>query len=111
MYRSNVTYPQLREYLDHLVRSCLLERVKDTKTYITTPMGAHFVETFDKMKMLAESKSNQYDIPLVALPPKSTEGPYGHLKHNVDRLRTSTFISLIFTQVFFALDQMGNIMA
>ena len=49
MYRAFLSYPQLREYLNLLVRIGSLDYDKVEKTYHTTPKGRQFLEMYNAM--------------------------------------------------------------
>jgi predicted transcriptional regulator len=52
MYKSYLSYGQLKEYLKLLIDSELLERIPESNTYRTTAKGLKMIETFSKMNEL-----------------------------------------------------------
>jgi predicted transcriptional regulator len=57
MYRSSLTLPQLREYLTLLVEKGLLEFIRETKSYKTTPRGRHVMGLFEHMEMFVSLRA------------------------------------------------------
>lgn len=53
MYKSYLSYGQLKEYLKLLIDSELLERIPESSTYRTTVKGLKMIDTFNKMNELA----------------------------------------------------------
>lgn len=46
MYGAFLSFPQLKEYLDLLLKGGMLEYVKEEKTYHTTERGKHFIKRY-----------------------------------------------------------------
>lgn len=49
MYRAFLSYPQLKEYLDMLLKNGLLEHDANEKVYSTTASGMQFLDIYRKM--------------------------------------------------------------
>jgi predicted transcriptional regulator len=53
MYKCSLEYPQLKEYLPFLQENQLLEFIRETKLYKTTPKGVHTMELFEHMERVS----------------------------------------------------------
>ena len=53
MYKCSLVHPQLKEYLSLLLENQLLEFIRETKLYKTTPKGVHTMELFEHMKSVS----------------------------------------------------------
>jgi predicted transcriptional regulator len=52
MYKSYLSYAQMKEYLKLLIDSELLEHIPESKTYRTTAKGMKMIETYSRMNEL-----------------------------------------------------------
>lgn len=53
MYKCSMEHPQLKEYLLFLLENQLLEFIRETKLYKTTPKGVSTMELLEHMNRLA----------------------------------------------------------
>lgn len=59
MYRAFLSFPQLKEYLELLTDSGLLEYSEEDRQYRTTEKGRHFLKMYDEVGQAITPKARQ----------------------------------------------------
>ena len=57
MYGAFLSFPQLKEYLDLLLKGGLLEYVKEERTYNTTERGKHFIKRYGEFDSMVPKRT------------------------------------------------------
>jgi len=62
MYRANLSFRQLGNYLEFMVNSSLLEKTVriERETYETTDKGKNFLQQYHEIKALLTAEDNDY---------------------------------------------------
>jgi predicted transcriptional regulator len=59
MYKSFLSYAQLKEYLSVLIENNLIENLEGTQTYKTTEKGLNFLKMYNEIGELLQSTMNK----------------------------------------------------
>jgi predicted transcriptional regulator len=62
MYRSFLSFPQLKEYLELLTESGLLEHNEEEKRYYTTEKGRHFLKMYREIGRILAPREHRTTI-------------------------------------------------
>jgi predicted transcriptional regulator/ribosomal protein L32 len=84
MYRANLSFTQLNDYLRFMLKTCLLEKVlqDDKETYRATAKGMDFLQRYNEIVLLTKGAAPEYRY----------QGNLPKIKSALDELRKTTDI-------------------